>query len=112
GHDVALMAVDNVGLLELTDEGERQRVASLAAHVPGFADYADAQSTHHLVTIPVTEGHQRRWHFVRHVPREFEGISLGPTGHAVVIPKQRRHDVNDARPTVGPPGPHAGFPSP
>src|ERR1700730_5619315 len=65
--------------------------------MPGIADDMNLQLTKRLEALPLAEANQSRRRLNRHVPRQFQRVTLGPTEDAIIRTKQSRYNVQHTR---------------
>ena len=100
GEYVLLMAVNHVGGQEQTEKSRMERIGPLAADVPGRAQDANTQSPQPQGLVVGAKAHQERRYLLSHVPRQLQGVTLGPAVEAVVVAEKGGYQVDNATDSV------------
>jgi hypothetical protein len=87
------MAMNNVGVDNLSEQGWGDRVVALPPNIPGTPYYAPAKFAALAFALVLTESYKTGGHFVSHKARQLKRIPFRPTENSIIAGEQGRYDV-------------------
>src|SRR5262245_36347321 len=102
-EDVLLVTVDHVGPMKGAKYPQTEGIRALSADDPGVPECSNAKSTNEFVAVLRAETQEHGRNDTRHVTRQFERITLGPTDNTCRTETRGDH-VNDVHRASAPAG--------